>query len=218
MTERRQKSIKIKEGIESWVNRFRANLFAFDYNIDSPSIKVDKNLSEICGFFYLHSQNGTPLNAFKKDMDNVKVFLSDPINIKLFKHTLKATSDNKQLLLEFQLLKEAHQSLQTDNYRKSILDSASALELSLTNAIKRELKIDEKLLDEILKMNNSIAKKIALIKFTRQKLPEYNFKKDIEDLRNKAIHIGKTPTEEEASKAYKIVKAVLEKLTIDKFE
>jgi HEPN domain-containing protein len=210
--------IKIKAGIENWIKRFRVNLFAFEYNIDSPGIKVENNLNDICEFFYKPNEKEGPLQAFENDPQKVNIFIYGPINLNDFEQTLKVTSDNKSLILEYQLLKEANLALKTENYRKSILDSASALELSLTNAIKREIKINEELLDEILKMNNSISKKKTLMKFTQYKLSEYNFQRDIEDIRNKAIHIGKTPTEIEARTAYLLVKEVIARLSIEKFD
>ena len=209
---------KIREGIGSWIIRFRENLFAFEYNIDAPGFKVINSIQDDYKLYYRLNVEESSIKDLDKDPEEVFLLIEEPITLKDLAQTIKITSENKHLILEYQLLKDANQALLNDNYRKSILDCASALELCLTNALKRGLPIKGTFLVEILKMNNTIRKKRDLMKFTQQKLPDYDYQQSIEDLRNRAIHIGKTPTEIEAKKAYKIVKEVVGKLTIEKFE
>lgn len=209
---------KIKDGIGSWINRFRENLFGFGHNIDSPGIKVKNSWQYDYDFYYTSKEAEKTISIFIKDPDEVYIYIEEPINMNEFEQTLAKTSENKRLILEYQLLKDANQSLLNDNYRKSVLDCATALELCLTNVLKKDLQIKGDLLDKILLMNNSITKKRGLMKYTKHILPKHNYEKDIEGLRNRAIHIGKTPTENEAKKAYEIVKEVVDILTIEKFE
>lgn len=210
--------IKIDLGIEDWIIRFRENLFAVEYNIDVPKVWIENNLNNKCGFYYMKEKGKQTDRIQFSKMDQVNVIIDSAIDINDFSLILDVTSQNKRLKLEFQLLKDAQSALLTGNYRKSILDCSSAFELALTNAIKKDLKINEDLINEILKMNNSISKKRNLINFTQYKLPKHNYQKDVEEVRNKAIHIGSTPTELEARNAYKIVKEVIYLLSDYKFE
>ena len=49
-------------------------------------------------------------------------------------------------------------------------------------------------------------------------MPDHNYKKEFEEIRNRAIHIGHLPNKQEAKKAYEIAKNVLDTLVLDRFE
>ena len=112
----------------------------------------------------------------------------------------------------------ANISLLEGNYRKSILDSSTAFELSLTNYLKRNLKIDQPLLDEFLRLNNSISKKRSILRLIGISLPNHNYSDDLENLRNRAIHIGKEPNSDEARKAFLIATEVVNLLSRERIE
>jgi hypothetical protein len=209
--------IKINLSFPKWISRFRKNLFIFGHNFDSPTFINQEEDDYHFDFYLKPSVKSKPTRAFSGNSEIIRSVFKEHISLSDFKQSLIATSENKQPILEYLLLKEAEISLVSENYRKSILDSATALELCLTNTIKREIVIDSDLLDEILRLNNSISKKRKLIKFTKQNLPNYNYEKEIEDLRNKAIHIGKNPTKFEAEKAFKISKEVIDCFSVEKF-
>lgn len=107
--------------------------------------------------------------------------------------------------------------MQNKEYRKSIFECASALELCFTNVLIRKLKVNnEKLKTQILKMNNSIEKKIKLLENINIELPSNKYQSDVSQIRNRAIHTGVEVSEEEVENAYKIVKQSLDILVKNK--
>lgn len=208
-------------GIEEWLIRLRTNLFAYGYNIDSPTVILDNPNSEKIDFYLFSPFYGTGKHSISPSQLDLNIYVEPFLDLKTFEELLEITSAKKSLKLEFLLLKEAEHSLTLKNYRRSILDSATAFELSLTNALLNNLEIEnEELLKRILRMNNSISKKRNLLKFTSFDLPgkDKDYATKLEALRNRAIHIGKTPTGEEASEAYKLAKEAVNYLTPEKFE
>jgi hypothetical protein len=211
---------ELEKAIESWINLFRLNLFAFNYNIDSPDLIEKTSTNEIFEFFFLTETENIQDKFFKGTIPSVTIYVSETIKEADFKNVLDVTSLNKKLILEYQLLRDANKELLLENYKKSILDSATALEVSLTNAIKRDLEIDEKLLLPILKKYNGLRQKRDLLKLTKNKLPlkDKIYEVGIEKLRNEAIHSGKTPSKREAMNAFDIAKKTIDSLITEKFE
>ncbi|MBW8334239.1 MAG: hypothetical protein K0M40_19635 [Prolixibacteraceae bacterium] len=212
---------RIKEELSNetakWIRRFKENFFAYNYHVGVPHYEV-KNRNTEDFDYYLKKTNGSKVERItSRKMQMVKIFNVVSLDITVLKEVVKATSSEKNLSPEYQLLKEAHKALRTQEYRKSILDSATALELCLTNILKKNLKVaDNHLLIEILKTNNSISKKRNLLKHTKFQLPEYNYQKKVEDVRNRAIHVGINPSDDEAKNAYEIVAQALEGLIENK--
>lgn len=217
-------SIKSKEElrkeIESWINRFRLNLYAYNYNIDSPNLVEKRSTRDMFEFFLQTGKENIKDKFFEGTEHSVTIYVSKSIKEVDFKNAIDVTSSNKKLILEYQLLRDANKELLLENYKKSILDSATALEVSLTNAIKRDLEINEKLLFPILKKYNGLRQKRELMKLTKNTLPlnDKTYEKRIEKLRNDAIHSGKKPTKEEAIKAFNIAKKTIDSLITEKFE
>jgi len=211
---------ELEKEIENWINQFRLNLFAFNYNIDSPGLIEKKSTREIFEFFLLTQGENIQDKFFEVTIPLVTVYVSDVIKETDFKKVIDVTSSNKKLILEYQLLRDANKELLLENYKKSILDSATALEVSLTNAIKRDLEINEKLLLPILKKYNGLRQKRELLKLTKNTLPLSNssYEKEIEKLRNDAIHSGKIPIKREAMNAFVIAKKTIDSLISEKFE
>ena len=143
----------------------------------------------------------------------------DAIDFDTFKSVINATSENKRLRLEYQLLKDSYKALLACEYRRSVLDCAAALEACLTSVLQEHLEIpNTNLRDRMLKENNSISKKRNLLKDIGIELPKANYQKDIEEPRNIAIHTGKSITSDRARKAYQTVICAIQKLIEDKFE
>lgn len=210
---------RLYEGLPKWSIRFRDNLSVFGHELELPTLtqkKIEEE-KEYFDFFYNGSEGAkrpfTPISLI-----NMTIIRNTGIEFQDLYDVVSVTSENKRPILELGLLREAHIALFEENYRKSILDSSTALELALTNYLRREIKIDQPLLEELLKLNNSIAKKRNLLKIVGVTLPNHNYADDLETLRNRAIHIGKEPSKEEARKAFLISKEVINLLCEEKFE
>ncbi|WP_017294055.1 hypothetical protein [Geminocystis herdmanii] len=215
------KKLKLQQEINNWINRFQENLFAYDYNIDSPNLTVNTSIASNFKFFTFNNNK-----CFNEYFENTNVLInlhpSNALTESEFRDVINVTSLNKKLILEYQLLKNANTELINNNYRKSVLDSATALEVSITNAIRRDLEVNEEILPHILKKYNGLRQKRELLKLTNNTLPSpspsLDYENGIENLRNNAIHSGKIPTEIEASNAYRIAKEAINSLTINKYE
>ncbi len=210
--------LKLEGEIENWINRFRINLFAYDYNIDTPALMEKKSTNDIFEFFELTGNDNVHKKYFEGTIPLVTINISDAIKECDLRNVINATSLNKKLVFEYQLLKDANNELMLENYRKSILDSATALEVSLTNAIIRDLEINETLLFHFLKKYNGLKQKRELLKLTKNTLPKLDYEKGIDKPRNEAIHSGKVPTKTEARNAYIIAKKAIDYLITGKFE
>lgn len=205
------------DGTEKWIERLKNNLYSFDYLLEYNGLKVIS--SNHLGFDYYFKVDGQKPERLKSNRENkVEIKLLDnAIDLKTFKNVLKSTSQNKSLCDEYKLIKDSQIALENNEFRKSIFECASALELCLTNVLKRKLKVNnEKLKTHILKMNNSIEKKIQLLGTIDIELPPNNYQKDVSQIRNRAIHAGVDVNEKEAENAFRIVKQALDNLIIDK--
>jgi hypothetical protein len=211
-----QKELLI-DGTEKWIKRFKNNFYSFDYLLEYKGLKVIS--SSHVGFDYYSKAKGKKperLQSNRKDHFEIKS-LDNAIDFKTFKNVLKSTSQNKTLCDEYLLIKNSQIAIENNEFRKSIFESASALELCFTNVLKRKLKVNnEKLKTHILKMNNSIEKKIELLKTIDIELPSNNYQKGVSEIRNRAIHAGVDVNEKEADNAFRIVKQALDNLIIDK--
>ncbi len=113
---------------------------------------------------------------------------------------------------------DAWLELKNNNYRKSVLDAATAVELALNKVLRDKSPVDGNYTNEFLKDYNSLSKKRKLCEFLKIDLPDYKYDKEFEGLRNRAIHAGTVPTEKESKKALEIANEVLNKIIPNKFE
>ena len=128
------------------------------------------------------------------------------------------TSRNFQPILELRLLFESNVALLNGDYRRSVLDSATSLEVMLSRLLKVHLNCDEPLLTEILRKYNSIAQRLQLLRTIGLKLMDTNSYREVETLRNYAIHAGREPTNEQAREAFKTVKQFVNNMNKEYFE
>jgi hypothetical protein len=206
------------DSTEDWINRLQQNLFAFDYLLEDKVIKIISSGTLAFEYYFKSDSDKTErIQSNRKNVAHLKN-LNNSIDFITLKKVLNATSQNKSLCLEYHLIKNSMIALQNQEYRTSILESATALELCFSNLLKRKLKVNnEKLKMQILKMNNSINKKIILLKTIDVELPPKKFQSDVIDIRNSTIHSGTDVSESEAENAYEIVKSTLDILIKNKF-
>lgn len=171
--------------------------------------------------FYHREESSNQVKQIFNNNHNglIQLRLRNPIKLTELRSVLKETSINKKLSIEYSFLKDAEEALSKNDSRKAILDAATSLEIALNNYLEKNLKVpDKRLKTEILKLNNSLSKKRQLTTFTSLNLPNLNYQKEVEEFRNRAIHAGKKPNEDEARSVIKIVKESLNFLVKSKFE
>ena len=131
----------------------------------------------------------------------------DTFSYDSFKYIIDLCSTLKDVPTDLSLINDARIELWTDR-RKAVLDSSTALELTLTRICANKLlKIkDENLSNSILNRYKTLGNKIQLAHDLDLDLPinknEYEIK--VVKIRNKAIHEGNLPTFEEAKSLFKI--------------
>ena len=132
---------------------------------------------------------------------------------------IKYANFNYEISLPFKLIRDAIEHKNNKNYRRAILDSSTAIEISLTKRIEEELKIkniiDPKLNSILLKKFHSLGGRIELIEALNIELPRP--KKDyldfISKLRNKAIHSGYLSNDDEVQKFIEIAQEIVIKFS-----
>jgi hypothetical protein len=212
---------QVYTGLGNWIELLKDNLSILSgQNLYEARFGMSQVLIERVEERDLYISKDSKLLDRYVPQQNVNVIIDQKsgVTVSQLREAVILTNENKHPLLELDLLREAKQALTRNNLRKSILDSATALELCLINTIKSNLDIAQPLKNEVLKNYNSISKKRQLLKVLKIELPKFDYQEDFEALRNKAIHIGQLPTKEEARQAFKIAATVITKLTRDKFE
>jgi hypothetical protein len=112
------------------------------------------------------------------------------------------------------MLLEAYYARENNDYRKVIIDCASALEVCLNERIKIEfvkqgIPFGEKLLKKF-RMLSGLFELIVMLGF---KLPKKNYDKLIIETRNRVIHCAAIPTEAQANQAITEVRELIQLLT-----
>jgi hypothetical protein len=214
----KQKELLI-DSTETWIKRLKNNFYSFDYLLEYKGVNVKS--SSYLGFDYYSKSKGQKTEKIKSNRSNLIEInvLDNAIDFKTLKNVLRSTSQNKSLCDEYKLIKNSQIALQDNEYRKSIFDSASGLELCFTNILLRELNVNnDKLKTKILSQNKSIQSKFDLLEAINIDLPftktEYN--EGISMPRNRAIHAGKNVNKEQAYRAFDIAKTSLDKLIKNK--
>lgn len=133
---------------------------------------------------------------------------------------LTDTSENKKPLLPFYFFLDAQSAKCQGNYRKSILDAATALELAFTIMIDKLLEGQEKLRKHLSSKHNSLRLKRDLLKALQIEFPfpEKMYLENLDKTRNRVIHGGYDPNETEAESALKISRDTLYNLLPRKYE
>jgi len=133
---------------------------------------------------------------------------------------LNDVSRGKTPLLPFYFLLDAERSIFDKSYRKSILDSATSVEVCFSFLINQHLPYNNEMNKYISSKHNSLRLKRELLKALKVDIPikEQTFIKDLDAHRNRVIHAGHYPNEHEATRTYNIAKETLYTLLPKKYE
>ncbi|NOX64617.1 MAG: hypothetical protein GXO85_02180 [Chlorobi bacterium] len=209
----------IKENLlsktNSWIARFEVNVFAKHLLFGRFNIQVENEDPTNYAYYHLNQASQTYQKLTSDTIRSVSINIHDNfLNPSELKLIVDNTSRNLESKLEYQLLCESQSALYNGDYRKSILNGATALEVCLTRVLKLNLQInDKKLLLKFLNMNNSISKKREILsEFTPLKMPLEKYQVDVEKIRNSVIHAGFEPNKIQAEKAYNIVARAINQL------
>jgi hypothetical protein len=203
--------------------------------IDNISLMLEKDFRGTKRSKTYKSYGIGEFRLFRKNREGEKSFIPEEfkgikINVSLdgvlgfsldgFQELLNATSDSKTPLLPFYFLFDAERAKFEKNYRKSVLDSATAVEICLSFLVSKLLPINEDLNKYVIAKHYSLRLKRDLLKVLKVSLPvkEKEYIDNLDSIRNKVIHAGHIPSAKEASNAYKIAKETLHFLLPKRYE
>ncbi|MDP3059116.1 MAG: hypothetical protein Q8N36_06625 [bacterium] len=113
--------------------------------------------------------------------------------------------------LEYQILLEAYRARRNADYRKAIIEGATALEMCLTTRILEEFKTkDISFGKELLNKFRMLGGRFELIKLLGINLPEKDYEKLISTPRNEVVHRGVFPDEALANQVIAEVRELLQ--------
>jgi hypothetical protein len=126
----------------------------------------------------------------------------------------------KKPLLPFYFYLDAEKAELENNYRKSILDSATAIEVCFSMIIAGLLPSQNKFNKYIFSKHNSLHQKRDLLKALEINLPfsDKEYENNIDKIRNRVIHGGYTPTITEIKASLKITHQTIYNLLPLKYE
>lgn len=168
------------------------------------------------GEFGLFRQNRNSDNTFIPD--DFKSTVINLISRKILrfdvdglKKVLDDTSKGTAPLLPFYFLFDAERAKFEENYRKSVLDSATAVEVCFSFLVSKLLPFENDINKYVSSQNNSLRLKRKLLNVLKVAIPvaEKRYEDDLDIVRNRVIHAGHSPTNIEASTAYEIAKQTL---------
>jgi len=124
---------------------------------------------------------------------------------------LKRAYLKKEIKTEYKLQHSGRKSFLKGDYRRAILDSATAVEIAFTNLILKELETIGKpqFTKKLLGKFRALGGRYELIKLLKIPVPKHNYNKDLIDPRNDTVHKGVVPNKETAQKVLKIADELL---------
>jgi hypothetical protein len=121
-----------------------------------------------------------------------------------FEFALNCASNRLPLKQEYNMLLDAYNANAKGDYRKALIDAASAVEIGLTSRIVSEFRNQGiSFGTNLLKKFQMLSGRLELLKIVGVSIPDRNYQNNIIEPRNKAIHKGAFPTEEETRTALK---------------
>lgn len=207
--------------IPHWINRFilfleiiKQNIYSLTEN-DITKENTQTQLWLIDEKGHLTSPSNLPIQFTFQIPDN-----EFAINKETIQKAINYCNQNELPNMARTLLRDANSHLLKAEYRRTVLDASSALEMALTNVIYSKLKNEittSNLIDVILKKHENLSGRIDLCKILGIKLSftKHQYMTDIGIIRNMAIHSGYKSNETEARKAYQISQTTILSLCSD---
>lgn len=130
-------------------------------------------------------------------------FINNEINLALFNYIINIISELKEVPTELSLINKARIELKS-NPRRAIIDCSTALEITLTKICKEYLLElhDEGFVNNLLDNKYKTLGNRLHLAFLLNLFDDDGYHEDIVSVRNKIIHKGYSPSQEEAKIAY----------------
>ena len=125
---------------------------------------------------------------------NFSTYKFCPLSTEHLKSIMELSSSAKAPPLEYRILLEAYRAISYGDYRKAVIEAASAVEIALTNSIRDEFsKQGINFGDALLKKYRTLGGRFELMKILRIEVANNDYKALLIEPRNQVVHRGKTP-------------------------
>jgi len=208
---------KLSDQINPYIDKFILFLEILSGNAFSQktgnSIHIETKEFNHIQFLHMNENN---IREFSPKGMNLKldvIFNGEEnfINYETVLNAINLTDNGYNHNLAHILLRDSINHKVNSENRKAILDASTSIEIALTRKIKSEFQaknISGKLQESLLKKYHSIGGRIELIQSLEIDLPckIEEYKTFLAKIRNKAIHAGHNPNQEDAKKVIEIAK------------
>ena len=210
---------EVYKGFTIWLKLFHEYIILLTGQYRSPYISVSKTNLWRRLELIIDEQNSPlrtihPSSSFIKSHSAV-VIISPPneeeyLNLEILNQVCQLSSQGLPPRLEYRLLLEAYNARQRADWRKSIIEVATALEVCLTQRLEQELEtrgisFGRKLLDRKFRM---LSGRFELIRLLDLEIPDKDYKNLIIEPRNRVMHKGNF-IKQTANKAIEVVEELL---------
>lgn len=133
------------------------------------------------------------------------------LDLRQLKDAISFSSSGFPLRLEYRMLLQAYHARGEGDYRKAIIEAATALEISLTERIKEEFQSQNISFGEaLLKKYRMLGGRFELARVLGIPLPDKDYKGLLIEPRNEVIHKADFPTRDMANQVINDVKEILD--------
>jgi len=196
---------------KDWLVLFKDYIQIFTHQDMSGIPKLNHEIPELK--LWQYNNNNIKENAYSRPNVLTVTIPSDKelITYKILKKSLRLCSNGVNPRLEHILFKESINAFRTKDYRKSVLESATIVEIILTNQIEKLLlkSNNENFTKAILKRYQTLGNLLKLSKLVELNLPNYQYYEKVLQPRNKVIHKGLIPTRDDAKHSMEIADALI---------
>ncbi|MGV3527331.1 MAG: hypothetical protein ACO1OO_00395 [Flavisolibacter sp.] len=202
---------------DKWLQSFRDTVSIVSGHFvrsDVPSTTIRPFGDEQFEFYY----SGRKINTHGEAVLEVNDDVNSGINLLHFVEGINVASSWKKPKLQFDFLLSAWEEFLKGNYRRCVLDLATAFEICLDEILQEAIPGDICFKKEIANQYKSLSKKRKLCSILGVILPNHNYAERVDKLRNEAIHAGKQLTKSDAEEALQIVYDALKKLSTEMYE
>lgn len=200
---------KFIEDTDRWLKRFEENLFPLYWILYLGTIRVEGEMNHNFKYYFKNYEAETQDLYQKHSFTNINLNIQekDGVNLKLLKKIVRFSNQNKEISIDYRLLRDAHKCFLAGDYRESILYIGTCLDILLDTLILERLPTRSKELKRsILKGNRTIFKKLEIIQMFGPKIKGLeDVQKKISNIRNDVIHAGFVPSETECLQSYTLI-------------
>jgi|GEM_PF-3192792 len=208
-SELRAAANQIRDAFMQWRSMFNDFLELITKQRRTRAVEVTGEVSGLHLFYW--DVDGKHAWAYD---DNIHVTITSTggdtyLKLAQLKQICRLCSSNAQPSLEYSLQLDAYRALRAADYRKAVIDSATAAEVVLTKAIVKWCNENGKDSEEVLKQKKTLGGRLKLARKHVIPLPSIDLYKLVVEPRNDAVHEGKATIKGTATQAVDAVDDLL---------